>query len=241
MPVPSGVSTVQVFVKAPISHGGGVGKVFLEVKPALRLFHIATGTPMVEFTDASAPDQGSMAQVVLPHTDQAGFQDASGAPVTSWHYVARVKYEKDGATVYEPPKFFSLPVGQAQPVDLSLVPAGQPALPTVGPVASALSVNGMTGHVTGLATVTQALLDAARDPEEMFTGVITRDANNAPTDASVEWPDGVTGIYEGTPSGTFPGAIDSYTITYGELTYTQPAVTRNAAGAITNRPAITTA
>ncbi len=239
MAVPSGVSTVAVFVKAPISHSGGVGKVRLEVKPALRLYHTATGTPLVEFTDASAPDPGSMAQVMLPHTNQPGFHDSSGAPVESWHYMARIKYEKDGALVYEPPKFFSLPVGQADPVDLSLIPAGQPSIPTVGPVPAVLSIDGKTGHITGLATVSQELLDAARDPDAMFTGVITRDPNHAPVSADVRWPDGVIGSYAGTPSMEWPGAINQYFITHGDDIYFQPPVTRDESGQVTERPPIT--
>lgn len=82
-------------------------------------------------------------------------------------------------------------------------------------------------------------LQLARTPEAIISGTITRDANGAPLSAPVTWPDGVTGTFTGTPSPTFPGAIDSYTITHGAQTYTQPAVTRNTAGAITNQPPIT--
>lgn len=241
MPVPSGVTTVPVFIKAPLSHGGGLGRVSLEVKPSLRLFHAATGTPFVEFTDASAPEMGAIAQVQLPHTNQPGFQDASGAPVESWHYVIRIRYDKDGKFIPEPPKFLSIPVGQTEPIDLSLIPTGQPSLATTGQVPAALSVNGQTGHIIGLATVDQATLDAARAPENLFTGEIVRDSDGAPISAAVEWPDGTAGLYTGVPSEDFPGVIDGYSITYGDLTFLQPLVTRDGSGAITNRPAITTA
>jgi hypothetical protein len=81
-------------------------------------------------------------------------------------------------------------------------------------------------------------LDAARDPEALFTGAITRDSNGAPTACSVLWPDGTTGAYAGTPSGTWAGAVDAYTITHGSTTYTQPMVTRNGSGQIITRPTI---
>jgi len=87
-----------------------------------------------------------------------------------------------------------------------------------------------------------AILQAAADPSQLFTGAITRDANGAPTAAPITWPDGVTGVYSGTASTTFPGAVDSYTLTrpgVPTITYTQPAVTRDPNGNITNRPAIT--
>lgn len=87
-----------------------------------------------------------------------------------------------------------------------------------------------------------ALLQLSRDPSLLFAGSVTVDGDGAPTSATVEWPDGVAGVYSGTASATFPGSIDSYTVTRTgspTVTYTQPAVTRNASGFITNRPAIT--
>lgn len=87
-----------------------------------------------------------------------------------------------------------------------------------------------------------ALLQAARDPEALFSGSVIRDADGAATSAQVEWPDGVAGTYSGTASVTWPGAINSYTITRvgsPTLTFTQPMVTRDSNGAITTRPPIT--
>jgi hypothetical protein len=88
-----------------------------------------------------------------------------------------------------------------------------------------------------------ALLQLARDPESLFAGAIQYDANRAPISAVVQWPDGVTGNYSGTPSVNFPGSISAYTITRvgsPTVTYTQPAVTRDSTtGDITNRPPIT--
>ena len=79
-------------------------------------------------------------------------------------------------------------------------------------------------------------------PDLLIAGAITRDANDAATSAPVVWPNGQPGTYTATAvSAAFPGAVDAYTITYGlpvARTYTQPAVTRNANGAVTNRPAI---
>lgn len=86
----------------------------------------------------------------------------------------------------------------------------------------------------------------AGNPDLLIAGAITRDANGAATAAPVVWPDGRPGTYAATTVSTaFPGAVDAYTITYdgtgADLTYTQPAVTRDASGAVTARPAITVA
>jgi len=87
-----------------------------------------------------------------------------------------------------------------------------------------------------------ALLQLARDPSQLFSGSVTRDAAGAAVSASVTWPDGVMGVYSGTVSEDFPGAVDAYTVTRADsptITFTQPAVTRDAAGYVTNRPPIT--
>jgi hypothetical protein len=89
-----------------------------------------------------------------------------------------------------------------------------------------------------------ALLALARTPEALFSGSVTVNSDGAPTSSSEKWHDGSTGVYSGTASVTWPGAINSYTITKTGtplLTFTQPTVTRNSSGAITNRPAITVA
>lgn len=87
-----------------------------------------------------------------------------------------------------------------------------------------------------------ALMQLARDPGQIFAGTVTRDADGAAVSATVEWPDGVAGVYAGTVSTSFPGAVDAYTVTRAgspTVTFTQPAVTRNTAGQVTNRPPIT--
>jgi hypothetical protein len=85
----------------------------------------------------------------------------------------------------------------------------------------------------------------ALNPDLLISGPITRDGNGAATSAPVLWPDGTVGTYTAdTVSSAFPGAVDAYHVTYGSpasKTYTQPAVTRDATGAVTNRPALTVA
>ena len=83
----------------------------------------------------------------------------------------------------------------------------------------------------------------ARTPESLIVGAITFDANGAAISAPVVWPDGTVGTYTAdTISPDFPSAVDGYKITYGNPAtkiYTQPTMTRNAAGAVTAAPAIT--
>lgn len=86
------------------------------------------------------------------------------------------------------------------------------------------------------------LVSLARTPDVLIAGTITRDANGAATSAPVVWPDGTPGTYTALEvSSAHPGAVDSYSVTYGSpvsKTFTQPTVTRNAAGAVTACPAI---
>jgi len=79
-----------------------------------------------------------------------------------------------------------------------------------------------------------------RQLDGIISGEIVRDANGAAVSASVIFPDGTTGTYTALVLSTAsPGAVDSYAVTYGTQTYMQPTVTRDASGAVTNRPAIT--
>ena len=229
MVLPAGVTTCLVFKKAPISFGGSEGSVYLEVTPSVRLVHTATGTPLVDFIESAAPADGGVAQVMLPHTDQPGFQDEAGNAFTNWHYTVRSRHEKGSDKKHLPLTTFQIPSGQTS-LDLSLIPSGPAALPTSAPIATVTSINGQTGAV-------DTYLQLARDPWALFTGTITY-TNGAPTSAAVTWPDATTGVYTGTPSSAFPGSIDAYTITKGTTTYTQPAVTRDANGNITLQPAI---
>ncbi len=82
----------------------------------------------------------------------------------------------------------------------------------------------------------------AKNPDTLISGAITRNSDQAVTSAAVVWPDGTPGTFTAdTLSTAFPGAIDGYHITYGDpvqKTFTQPAITRNAAGAATTVPQI---
>lgn len=87
-----------------------------------------------------------------------------------------------------------------------------------------------------------SLAAAAKNPDLLIVGSIIRDANQAVTSADVVWPDGKPGTFTAlTLSTAFPGAVDGYKITYGSpvtKTFTQPDITRNAAGAATTVPQI---
>lgn len=231
MVLPVGVTTCLVYKKAPVSFGGSQAKILLEITPSVRLIHTATGTPLADYVESIAPEEGSVAQVMLPHTNQPGFQDEAGNAFINWHYTARVRYEKAGHQPKTLPlQTFQVPQGQTE-VDLSLIPHGVPAIPTATPFLGVTSVNGQSGAV-------DTYLQLARTPELLIVGAITL-TDGAPTSAAVVWPDGTAGVFTGTPSPTFPGSLDSYTITYGTTrTYTQPTVTRDASGTITNQPAI---
>jgi hypothetical protein len=71
----------------------------------------------------------------------------------------------------------------------------------------------------------------------------TRDTNGVIVTASIIWPDGTAGVFTTDVASTaFPGAIDAWHATYAgtpSKTITQPAVTRDADGAVIAQPTIT--
>ena len=87
-------------------------------------------------------------------------------------------------------------------------------------------------------------LHAAGNLDALITGAITRDANGVITSAGVVWPDGVIGTFTAAAIDATWGAINSYTVTYvgsTTKTVTQPTMTRDANGSVSNRPAMTVA
>jgi hypothetical protein len=193
------------------------------------VIHAATGQALAKIPAESTGDEGLT--FVLPQ-DQPGFTDSAGNGFRGWGYVARIELTTAGKSQHLR-KAFTIPEGTTD-MDLLKIIDGPAAVPVLSPAAVVTSVNGVTGAVTAV-----PFGQLAANPYQLFVGPVTLDAAGAATSAAVVWPDGTEGTYTGTPSGTFAGAIDSYTITYGETTYTQPAVTRDGAGNITNRPAIT--
>jgi len=87
---------------------------------------------------------------------------------------------------------------------------------------------------------TSARLAAAATPEVIAVGTLIRNGTGAVVSASLVWPDGATGVF--TATATAGGAVEAYNVTHVingvTTTYTQPAVTRDGAGAITVRPAM---
>lgn len=158
----------------------------------------------------------------------------------------------DGVTKVTIPVGYAMDFSAEEVTRLSqyivLTPGGTPNVPSQQPVVetvmAVIGPNGWTPIKPLL--VSSANTQLAASPDSMIVGAITRDANGAAISAGVIWPDGATGTYTATTvSAAFPGAVDAYTITHVlnalTLTYTQPAVTRDANGVVTNRPAITVA
>jgi hypothetical protein len=97
-------------------------------------------------------------------------------------------------------------------------------------------VTGLQGPIGPAGVIANSSL--ALEPELLIVGNIYRNSSNVVTSASVQWPDGTTGTYTSLSFDSATGAVNSYKITKGIATYTQPILTRNSDGAVTNRPGI---
>lgn len=240
MSLPTGVLTRPVTLAAPVTHAGDTLTVRVTIEPSHTIVHAATGTALANIVTDNSADPGTGLLLDVPVTDQAGFIDTAGNSFTGWAYTARIELvDALGKSKYLVKKF-AVPSSLTD-LDLMMVPGGNPAAPIIAATPLVLSVAGLAGVVTAesIADAQGLYLSWAADPSKLWTGTVTRDAGGAATAAAILWPDGVTGTYAGTASATFAGAVDSYTLTHGTTTYTQPAVTRDAAGNITNQPAIT--
>jgi hypothetical protein len=115
---------------------------------ANHLVWAATGQPLDDFAIDVKGAAGEEVSVILPHTDQAGFVDPSGAAFTGWGYTATVTAKRGKETRTKTKTLIPL-VGQTS-IDGDLVPDGAFATPVGGPVAVVTSLAGQTGEITAV-------------------------------------------------------------------------------------------
>lgn len=209
------------------------GKVPTAQIPSISLVEphaVANRTAMLALTGVQ---QGDVATITGGADKGTYMLDATGDPTVFGHWV-RLNTPDDSVSTVN---------GQQGTVVLGKGDVGLPNAdntsdankPVSGPQLTELNkkVNG-----ADLPTLSRA----ARNPDLLIVGAITRDSNGAATAAPVVWPDGTPGNYGAdSVSAAFPGAVDGYHITYGSpvtKTFTQPAVTRDSSGAVTNLPAL---
>ncbi|MCA1806751.1 MAG: hypothetical protein LC687_02645 [Actinobacteria bacterium] len=95
----------------------------------------------------------------------------------------------------------------------------------------------------GGANVSDARLIEWTAGEDYETTGITRDSDGVVTTATVEWPDGSAGTFTTVTKNDIWLCVDAYTVSHTDSgdTVTQSAVTRNSAGEVTTKPALTVA
>jgi hypothetical protein len=105
--------------------------------------------------------------------------------------------------------------------------------------------DGTTQTSAATANTTSVLLRDWTEGESYEMTSITYDGTytSVVSSATVKWPDGSTGTFTTTTINATWVAIDAYTVSHTDsgLTVTQSAVTRNGAGNITTKPALTIA
>lgn len=147
MALPPGVTLCRVTFGSPAS--GFVGEEVttdITITPSHSIFHKATGAPVLAMPISKRADEGLPGYVDLPHTDQPGFVDASGADFTGWFYKVTGTWSSGGTRVAFD-RNVQLLTGQTE-VDLDMVPKGTvtPAVST--PTLPVTDFAGETGSVT---------------------------------------------------------------------------------------------
>ncbi len=105
------------------------------------------------------------------------------------------------------------------------------------------SANEIYNGAAGGASATAQLLADWATSEAYELTAITVDADEVVTTATVKWPDASAGTFTTTTKNSTFLAVDAYTISHtaSGKTVTQAAVTRNASGSVTTKPAVTVA
>lgn len=121
---------------------------------------------------------------------------------------------------------------------------------STGAAANASTINTPLGTldaaITGIiggASVSDQQLKEWTAGEDFEVTAATYDADNVITTATVKWPDGSAGTFTTTNKNATWLAIDAFTITHtaSSKTVTQAAITRDANGNVTVKPALTVA
>jgi hypothetical protein len=241
MSLPDGVTTCLV-TYGPITDtfGNPADSITVEVVADRTIVHVASGRTMFKNPVIVEAETGGVAQLPVPHTDQAGFHDPQQNDLTNWYYTLRLT-ARFGNDIQTDSKTFQPIIGQTV-VDADLLPSNGMLRPGVtAPSAAVTSVNGQTGAVT-IAGLPLVML--AKNPDLLVTGALTY-ASGLLATAVVEWPDGKSGVLTITSRQASTSAVTGYTVTHVDgattLTYTQPTITRDVAGNATLVPQITVA
>lgn len=126
------------------------------------------------------------------------------------------------------------------PINLGTAPTG------VGgdrPRAAFEKVNANLEGLAGGANVFDETLKGWAEAGAFEVTAVTLDADQVPTTATVKWPDGSAGTFTRTTKNTTWLAVDAYTVSHTDSgkTVTQAAVTRDADGNVTSKPALSVA
>lgn len=153
MSYPVGVSLATVSVGSALTlPGGHPAPLSVTVSAVLGgsakvITWAATGQPLLATPEEYTAADGEMVTFQVPHVDQSGFVDGTGAEATMWSYSVRITSTPARGQTVVWVKTFQPLVGQ-DTIDLDLVPDGTITAPGSSPLPAVLSVNGATGHVT---------------------------------------------------------------------------------------------
>lgn len=147
MALPAGVTTATLTYGQTVDFTGTELSIELVIVPSIPLTWKATGVRLETFGIEREAAPGVAGSIPLPHTDQVGFADDTGADVTNWHYIASGRYLRGEEATAQFVKPFQLPIGQTT-VDLDRIATGVLTPLSAAPTAVVTSLAGITGDIT---------------------------------------------------------------------------------------------
>lgn len=156
----------------------------------------------------------------------------------------------NAATFNTPLGTLDAAIGDRAAIGIAGTPSLAAALGTATPTTTAQTVLGAINEldaelatVIGGATVSDARLKEWTEGGDYEVLSAAYDSDGVITGGTVKWPDGGTGVFTTTTKDSTWLAVNAYTITHATAgnTITQSAVTRDANGQVTAKPALTVA
>lgn len=113
MPFPDGVTLCEVQLPASSVWQGGASTITATLTPTRTVFHRASGVQLAAISGNATGPSGPGLSLLVPHTQQSYYRDASGNSVGSWEYELLLEYRDLANVAQVARKQLRIPKGTA--------------------------------------------------------------------------------------------------------------------------------
>lgn len=114
MTFPAGVTLCAVTIPASATWQGGISPIQATLTPGRAVTHRKSNTPLEAVTGTATGPSGEGLVLLVPHSEQVGYRDASGNSVTGWEYDVVATYHNTSNVLTTVTKQIFIPRGASE-------------------------------------------------------------------------------------------------------------------------------